>query len=67
MVLVGNADDLSYLKAYCLGRMHCQHPQIRKCKKIDRGATVAVFSKNSAAVSQCLEYVLRDLSKITPV
>ena len=34
LVLVGDADDLSYRGAYRLGRVHCLHPQIRKGNKL---------------------------------
>ena len=67
LVLVGDADDLSYRGAYRLGRVHCLHPQIRTGKQIVRRATIAVLCRNSAAGSGKLEYVLRDISKIAPV
>ena len=67
LILVGDAEDLSYRGAYCLGRVHCLHPQTRKGKQIVRRATIAVLSRNSAAGSGKLEYVLRDISKIAPV
>ena len=69
LVLIGDAEDLSYKGAYRLGRIHCLHPQIRRGKEIVRRATVAVLVRNSTEnnSSPKIEYVLRDLSKIAPV
>ena len=48
LVLAWDAVDLSYRGAYCMGRIHCLHPQIRKGKENVRRATVTVLRKNSA-------------------
>ena len=65
LVLVGDAEDLSYRGAYRLGRIERLHPQIRNGKELVRRATVAVLGKGSSESD--VEYVLRDLSKIAPV
>ena len=45
LVLVGDAEDLSHRGAYCLGRIHCLHPQTRKGEEIVQRATVALMVK----------------------
>ena len=64
LVLVGDAEDLSYRGAYRLGRIERLHPQIRNAKELVCRATVTVLGKGSSGSD---EYVLRDLSKIAPV
>ena len=46
LVLVGDAEDVTYRGAYRLGRIHSLHPHIRRGKEIIRRATVAVLAKN---------------------
>ena len=65
LVLVGDAEDLSYRGDYRLDRIERLHPQIRNGKELVRRATVAVLGKGSSGSD--VEYVLRDLSKIAPV
>ena len=67
LVLVGDAEDVTYRGAYRLGRIHSLHPHIRRGKEIIRRATVAVLAKNTVGDPGRIEYVLRDLSKIAPV
>ena len=47
LVLVGDAEDVTYRGAYRLGRIHSLHPHIRRGKEIIRRATVAVLAKNT--------------------
>ena len=48
LLLVGDAEDLSYRGAYRLGGIHCLHPQIRRGKEIVCRATVAVLAGSLA-------------------
>ena len=64
LVLLGNAEDTNKRGTYWLGRAHCVHPQLRRGKEIIRRATIAVL-KNSS--SKEIEYIPRDVSKITPL
>ena len=67
LVFVGDAEDPASKGANRLGRIHSQHPQLRKEKEIVRRATVTVL-KNNSTVGNCeVENVLRDLAKIAPV
>ena len=65
LVLVGDAEDLSQRGAYRLGWIHRLHSQLRAGKEIVCRATVAVPKKNAAAGE--IEFILRDISKISPV
>ena len=63
LVLVEDAEELSYRGAYRLGRIHCFHLQIRRGKEIVRRATVAVLARNSAEnnFSPKIEYTNQNL------
>ena len=66
-MLVSDVEDLTRTGAYCLGCIHCLHPQKSKGKDIVRCATVAVIARNAlAADSFKVEYIAKDLSKIAP-
>ena len=67
LVLVGDAEDVTYKGAYRLGRIHSLRPHKRRGKEIIRRANVAVLAKNTVGDPGKLAYVLRDLSKIAPV
>ena len=67
MVLADDAEDLAHKRAYRPGRVHCLHPQLRPGKEIVRCATFVVLARSAAAGPDKIEYILRDLSKISPV
>ena len=66
LVLVGDAEDISRRWADRLGRVFRVHPQWRKGKELIRRATVAVL-KDCGDRTNKIEYILRDISKISPV
>ena len=64
MVLVSDAGDSSKRGAYRMGRIYRLHLKLLTGKEIVCRATVAVVKKNAAAGE--IEYILRNISKITP-
>ena len=67
LVLVGDAEYVTYRGAYRLRWIHSLHPHIRRGKEIIRRATVAVIAKNTVGDPGKIKYAFRDLSKIAPV
>ena len=66
LLLIGDAEDISRRVAYRLGRVHRVHPRWLKGKELVSRATVAEL-KDCGDLTNKIEYVLRDVSKIDPV
>ena len=66
LVLVGDSENITKRGAYCLGRIHLVHPQIRNDRELVCRATAAVLAKGSVGGPDKIEYILRDVSKIAP-
>ena len=67
LVLVKDAENVTYRNTYRLERIHSLHQHVLRGKEIIRRATVDVLAKNTVDDPGKIEYVLRDLSKIAPV
>ena len=67
LVVMGSLEDISKRWRYKLGRMEKVIPQIRNEKPIVRRAKVALTKVNETTAEVRIEYVLQDVSRLTPV